>query len=220
MSRSKKDKTSDKDKDFRALSWHRIANSFSALIILALVLIFGAKFYSERSMEIDATNPTNPAIALAALSVFFVLLSMIFAIWRFSMISGKMMYNTFKLKNYNVFGKIFMPIISIAMALFALLAIITSVGFLATMIMGLVNNPEGKDLILAGRLLTLWINMGDFETGAGAFLLINVLANTFFVIGGMVYIFIAWISKKRQPKDEDKNNQSEVNQPNQNQVAA
>ena len=218
MAHSQKDKKNDNDKDFKALSWHRIANSFSALIVLALVLIFGAKFYGDRGMSVNPADPTNPAFALSVVSVIFVIVSMIFAIWRFSMISGKMMYNTFKLKNYNVFGKIFMPIISIAMALFAVLAIITSLGFLATMIMELVNNPEGVELTTSGRWIKLWINMGNAETGAGAFLLINAIANALFVIGGMIYIFIGWISKKRKPKDENKNKQAEINQQNPNQV--
>lgn len=208
MSQKTTNKTSGK-KTFKPLSWHRIANSFSAALVLTIIFIFSVPFYQKfTSISIDSANPTNPAIALAATTITFLLISTAFALWRFSAISGRMIYSAFKFKEYNVFGKIFMPIVSIVMALFGALVLIATLGFIASLVMGLINNPEGKDLILAGRLLEVWKAMTDAQTGIGAFFIINFIANLGFVVIGMVYIFIAWIAKKRT-KSDDKNNQSD-----------
>lgn len=203
--------TTDK-KAFKPLSWKQVLSAAIAAILVIVMWIFGSPLYQSNGMVIDPAKPQNPAITLAALTMLGLFISVLYGIWRFAVVSFIMGRNVFKFKEYNLFGKFLMPIISIAMLIFALLALIGSLGLTASLSMGLLNNPEGKDWDQAGRLLQTWLQMANAESGTGAFFIIYGIANIGFTLLGIAYIVLAWISKKRK-KDQDQNqDQPVVNQ--------
>lgn len=182
----------------KPLRWKSIIDSFVTFFIMVLILIFSANFYKNNEIfTIDPANPTNPAIAIAWITLITLLAFMVFAVIRFLIVGIKMVKNVFNLRDRNIFGKIFIPIFSILMFVLAALLTFAVVAFIAIMIKTMVENPEGKDLVLNGRVLMTWINLGDFETGVGATFLVSALAVLFYIISGSLYIFMAWVGKKR-----------------------
>lgn len=199
-------------KTFKPLTWKKIIDSFIAGLIVVLMLIFNASFYQKNGMTIDPENLASPAIAVAGITMFVLFLSLLYAIIRFAILCWQMLRNTFKFKEYNLFGKFIMPILSIAMLLFVVLVFIATIGLTITLSNGLLNNPEGKDWDLAGRLIHSWMQMINSESPIGAFFILYGLGNIGFVAVGLVYVLLAHFSKKKSKINDQNQSQPIVNQ--------